>query len=228
MGTDIQILPEISHHDEPWRPISTMTPVKIRRDYALFALLADVRNHAGRHVPILQPAMTIMSPEGKPIEIPAWTYDPDDGGHDRLEPITTPRGVPDDASKMWREYVDGWIASGAVIDISWITPEEVLSADWDQDVYAHGLLTEEDYLNLRDHGTVPKLSAMNSGGIGTQSVNEIEYAQGKRGENGTTVAARWKEGKIRDSAGWFLDLAQGLVDRCPPTSKVRFMLLFDS
>lgn len=202
--------------------------MSLKRDYAAFALLADVRNHSGRHDKIWQPPTTVQGPSGRTIDIPGWWYDAHDGGHDRLEPISTPRGVPDDASPEWREFVRLWTERSEIVETSWVTVEEIANADWDQVVYCHGIMSEEEYLALRDHGKIPKMSAMSAGGEGDRTVNEIEYAAGERGESSTTVRSRWKEGTLRSVSGYFLEIAETMERVCPPTSKVRFMLLFES
>jgi hypothetical protein len=230
MGTDIHALIEVQHEGKDWAPLrGAGMPQQGPRDYVLFSILADSRNHGGRHEPRWQEPQTITDSTGQDHEIPGWWYAPDDGGHDRLEPISLPRGVPDDATLIWKAYVEMWKARGASIDVTWLTPSEILSADWDQEVYSYGVLPEQEYLKLRDEGVIPDLHPANAGGPGVRVVNEVEYAAGERGEQVTCVSARWKSGKARDLIGNFLEVAQELVDiENAGTSKVRFMLLFES
>lgn len=229
MGTDVHVLVEISHRDEPWRPLKNMgMPQKGPRDYPLFAILGDSRNHGDRHEPRWQEPMTIVDSEGTEHDIPGWWYAPDDGGFDRIEPISAPRGVPDDASLIWKAFVAMWEARGASLDVTWLTPEDILGGDWDQDIYAYGVLVEEDYIKLRDEGIQPEIHPAAAGGPGVRTVNEVEYAAGERGENLTCISARWKRGTIREISGNFLNVVADLKDKAPPTSKVRFMLLFES
>ena len=229
MGTDIHALVEISHHGEPWRVMRSMgMPQKGPRDYPLFALLADSRNHGGRHEPRWQEPMTAETPDGETVEIPGWWYTPDDGGFDRIEPISEPRGVPDDATLIWRAFVAMWEARGASLDVTWITLEDIVNADWDQVIYSYGVLPEEDYIALRDHGTKPDIHPAAAGGVGVRTVTEIEYAAGERGENMTCISARWKSGTIRETSGKFLDMANDLAASIPDGTKLRFMLLFES
>jgi hypothetical protein len=229
MGTDIHALVEISHRGEPWRPLKNMgMPQKGPRDYPLFALLGDSRNHSGRHEPRWQEPQTVETPEGQKVEIPGWWYAPDDGGFDRIEPISEPRGVPDDATLIWRAFVAMWEARGASLDVTWLTLEDIVNADWDQVVYSYGVLPEEDYIALRDHGTKPDIHPAAAGGEGVRTVTEIEYAAGERGENMTCISARWKSGTIRETSGNFLDMAKDLAEQIPDGTKLRFMLLFES
>jgi hypothetical protein len=203
-------------------------PMQGPRDYVLFSLLGDSRNHGGRHDPTWQEPRTVVDDEGNEHEVPGWWYEPDDGGHDRIEPISLPRGVPDDASVTWQAFVAMWEARGASIDVTWLTTEEIVSADWDQVVYSYGVLPEEDYLKLRDEGIIPKLHPMAAGGPGVRTVNEVEYAAGERGEQITCVSARWRSGTVREITGTFLPMVLDIHEGIPDGSKVRFMLLFES
>lgn len=229
MGTDIHMLVEVSHRGEPWRPMRSMgMPQKGPRDYPLFALLGDSRNHGGRHEPRWQEPMTVVDSEGNKHEIPGWWYAPDDGGFDRIEPISPPKGVPDDASVVWQAFVLLWEARGASLDTTWLTLDEIVNANWDQVIYSYGVLPEADYLNLRDHGTIPNIHPAAAGGDGVRTVTEVEYAAGVRGEHATCISARWKSGTVRDTSGSFLDTAKTLVEQIPDGTKLRFMLLFES
>jgi hypothetical protein len=229
VGTDVHMLVEISNDGEPWRPIKfTPMPVMGKRDYVLFSLLADSRNHAGRHDPIWQEPRTVRDSTGEAHDVPGWWYRVDDGGHDRIEPIAPPRGVPDDACLIWRAFVAMWEARGAVLDVTWLTPEDITGADWDQPVYSYGVLREEEYLLLRDNGEMPEANAQQAGGPGVRTVNEVEYAAGMRGEKTTCVSARWRSGTVREVSGSFLEVAEEIIGVMPPTSRLRFMLLFES
>jgi hypothetical protein len=203
-------------------------PMKAPRQYPLFSLLGDSRNHAGRHEPIWQEPRTVQDSEGTEHEVPGWWYAPDDGGHDRIEPISEPRGVPDDATLAWKAFVAIWEARGASIDVTWLTMQDIVEADWDQDIYSYGVLQEEVYLALVERGEIPVLHPMAAGGPGVRTVNEVEYAAGMRGENVTCISARWKSGTLRSLHGDFLEMVQEMVTDIPDTAKVRFMLLFES
>jgi len=75
--------------DEPvsfWNVPYAVEPFR-ERNYALFALLADVRNY--------------------------WD----------ITPIDQPRGVPQDASSVWRAYVDRW--GQDLHSMSWFTYDEL-------------------------------------------------------------------------------------------------------
>lgn len=229
MGTDIHALVEVSHNGEPWHPLQGMgMPLKGPRDYPLFALLGDSRNHGGRHEPRWQEPMTVKDSEGGEHEVPGWWYAPDDGGFDRIEPISPPRGVPDDASVVWQAFVLVWKSRCDSVDVTWLSLEEVVNANWDQDIYMYGVLPEKEYLELRDEGKRPAIHPAMAGGDGVRVVTEVEYAAGERGENATCISCRWKSGTIREHSGKFLDTFTDIIEHMPPTSRVRLMLLFES
>lgn len=69
---------------------------------------------------------------------------------------------------------------------------------------------------------------MAAGGPGVRTVNEVEYAAGVRGETLTCISARWRSGTLRELHGDFLGVVEELVAAIPETSKLRFMLLFES
>jgi len=229
MGTDVHMLVEVSHRGEPWHPLNGMgMPQKGPRDYPLFALLGDSRNHGGRHEPRWQEPMTVKDSEGGEHEVPGWWYAPDDGGFDRIEPISAPRGVPEDATVVWQAFVLLWQTKCDSVDVTWLTLDDIENADWDQVVYSYGVLPEENYLELRDHGKKPDFHPAAAGGDGVLVVDEVQYAAGQRGEHATCVKCRWKSGTIRDLSGNFLDVLSGISEHIPDGTKVRFMLLFES
>lgn len=228
MGTDMWMLTEVSEDGETWRPLKSFTPRKTTRSYPLFALLADVRNHSGRHQPRWQEHGFL--PDGTLITLPEpILYDTEEGGFDRIEPITEPRGIPDNASDLWKAFALEWLESEATVDTSWITPEEVLTGDFNQPLYGYGHMTEEEYKKYLEGGEPPKLFAEHIGGDGLLVVNEVEYAAGKRGEKDTAIRARWNQGVLRDYAIKFDELAATLAKTSSAGGlKVRFMLLFES
>lgn len=229
MGTDLHVLVEVSHNDQPWRPVHQMNqPMRAPRAYPLFALLGDSRNHSGRHEPIWQEPSVFGDANGTTYKVPGWWYHPDDGGHDRITPISEPRGVPDDASLTWKAFVAIWDARGATIDVTWLTPEDIINADWDQVIYSYGVITETEYLALLETGKTPEIQSMNAGGEGVLTVSEVEYAAGVRGKESTCIRTRWRSGTLRELHGDFLDAVRAMADKTPSASRLRFMLLFES
>lgn len=229
MGTDMHVLVEVSHRGEAWHPLAGESmPLKAPRQYPLFALLGDSRNHAGRHAPIWQEPRTIQDQEGNTHEVPGWWYKPDDGGHDRITPISAPRGVPEDASVLWQAFVLAWQSREPTMDVTWVTLDDIIGADWDQVVMSYGVLQEPEYLKLAREGIIPDQHPLNAGGPGVLKVSEIEYAEGLRGETMTVVDARWRSGPMRELHGDFLELCENMRKDMPDSSKLRFMLLFES
>lgn len=202
------------------------TPVLLR-NYELFSMLADVRNRSGRGTKELR---TIENPAGGPdIE---WVYDTDDGGHDTLIPISAPKGVPEDATAIWKT----WLAepeNGVVYhDASWLTLEELRTGQWDQVVYRDAVLTEDEYIALRDSGVQPKTLARGVGGDGVLVVNEVEYAAGKRGKNLTGVNTRWRAGTVREEAKTFMVMMTAFESAAKEVlggpENIRILFAFDS
>lgn len=192
----------------------------IEREYALFSLLADVRNRTGRG---WKTAMKREFPDGSVVE---WEYDTDDGGHDPLIPIDNPRGVPEDATEPWRNLAE----SDAFHDLTYLSLKELLEAPWGQRVYSQGVVSEEEYLAYRDHGTHPKMIARGAGGDGLRVVNEVEYESGERGKDVTVVDLRFDGGVLRQRCDSFfrhIDMMRAIAPDDDPT-RVRMMLAFDS
>jgi hypothetical protein len=233
MGTDMHVMVEVSHHDEPWRPI-TGGPTggyKAPRNYPLFSLLANMNNRAGLVEKTWQEPRSVPDPDdGHPINIDGFWYDPDNGGHDTLIPIAPPRGTPEDASLDWKGFVAMWQAMGANPITTWLTPDEVINANLDQPIYKSGVVLEEEYLALRDDHKFPSTYSEKAGGTGVRIVTEEEYEAGERGEKGTFVQTEWMEGTLHDVpiVVSFQQMCRELEENRPSTSKIRFMLLFES
>lgn len=238
MGTDITMLVEGRHHGR-WTPLigKAMWPDEVNRrlgstpvlvrNYELFSMLADVRNRSGRGTKQLR---TIADPSGGPdVE---WIYDTDDGGHDPLIPISNPKGVPDDASQVWKDWLNEPQNDIVYHDPSFLTLEELRTGQWDQVVYRDAVLTEEEYIALRDHGVQPTSLARGIGGVGALTVNEVEYAAGKRGENVTGVNTRWRAGTVRDNTKTFMVMMTAFEGAAEEVlggaDNIRILFAFDS
>lgn len=240
MGTDLTMLVEMKRHGE-WQPLllpiwpnvaydpesddvfqqRRLLPVPtVPRNYALYSLLADVRNKTGRGTAQMQ---TIEVPDMEPIEI---LYDTDDGGHDPITPIDNPRGCPPDATDVWKELAE----SGAYHDLTYLSVRELIDAPWDQMVYEQGVTSEVEYLQWQKDGERPQFVARGAGGPGVLVVNELEYAAGIRGERSTSVNFRFRSGTVRELSPAFLAVVGALKGFCDDEdySTVRLMLAFDS
>jgi hypothetical protein len=91
-------------------------PFRVGRNYKLFAILADVRNNYGF-------AGVKMG--------------------ERLNPITEPRGIPDDASDLYRQFSDNYGIDGH--SHSCLTLRELLNYDWTQKVTQYGVMSFNEY-----------------------------------------------------------------------------------
>jgi hypothetical protein len=98
------------------------------RNYKLFAILADVRNNYGF----------------------AGTYT-----GERLNPITSPRGLPADVSREVQEESDYWDCDGH--DHSYLTVAEILAYDWDQTAILTRLVNDVKRGDLPEGGHAEKV-----------------------------------------------------------------------
>lgn len=232
MGTDIHSIVEVEV-DGRWEPmfekvwpnaraedhtqIFARVPI-IARHYGLFSVLADVRNQTGRGTKTM---MKQIIPEYGEIE---FEYDTDDGGHDPLTPIAVPRGIPDDASPVWKRFA----SQGMMHDPSFLLLEELEDTDlWDQVLYEQAVVMENEYVEWLASGKMPETHARGVGGPGMRIVTEVEYAAGVRGEQ-TAVDFRWKGNTVRDDVekSWWATVAMMRI--VSGGRKVRLMICFDS
>lgn len=132
----------------------TSTPYS-GRNYDLFAVLADVRNGRGF-------AGIVTG--------------------DRIEPIADPRGVPDDASKRWTRYVERWGMD--LHSLSYFTLAELEAAlpRFGQHQRKTGVLTENEYIRVRDNATTPESWSGSIAGGGVRVVSPEEYEAGERAD----------------------------------------------
>jgi hypothetical protein len=196
-----------------------MAPV-IGRHYALYSVLADVRNQSGRGTV----THMVGEYEGHKIE---YDYDTDDGGHDPLEFISVPKGVPEDANQAWREFTK----QEMLHDPSWLTLAEIEAGPWDQYIYEQAIAYEDEYVRWKEKGEAPTMHARSVGGPGLEVVNEVEYAAGKRGPQQTAVDFRWKGNTVREDVGrsWWLTVAiMRMIAPNQDPNRVRLLFVFDS
>lgn len=134
MGTDIHIAVEVREEDG-WHLADI--PVTQDRNYRAFAVLADVRNGYGF------------------------------GGFstgEALQPISEPRGLPEDMSKELRLKLDAqddadgedaeyfWLGDHS---FSWVTLKELLEYDLDTPVVISGYVASEAARRYRETGETP-------------------------------------------------------------------------
>lgn len=222
MGVDGWVLPEIKHGEEAFRPLHmTKEPYKMPRSEAMFALIGDVTNNKGRF-----PASDVAESTFEGRTIPAFRYAPDEGSHDPIEPICEPTGVPLDSSLMWLDFVESMRKlRGDSIVTTCLSLRQIIEANWDQKINRVALVTEEDYIEYLNNGTLPTMWAASAGGT---IVNELEYQQGKRGDKSTMVRMGWSPGTIRDESNGFVEMLRDIDNARPERSQLRFQFLFEA
>lgn len=132
MGTDIHAAAEVFKQGA-WHLSDMVIPVD--RNYITFAVLADVRNGYG--------------------------FGGFDSG-DRVEPISEPRGLPQDLSAQLRACLAGegnrhiWLGDS---DLSWLTLRELLAYDLDRPCTRRGMVPPEEAERVRREGGAPRTMA---------------------------------------------------------------------
>lgn len=236
MGTDITALVE-ARTDSGWEPViqkiwpndgfsqrgeSPFAPApRLPRDYSLFAVLADIRNRNNRG--------TVSQ---RMIEVPGvgeitMTYDTDNGGHETIDPIDSPRGVPADASELWKSFIAS--THPGFHDPSWLTLQEMEDAtNWDQPMKLDAVIPAKDYEKFKSTGELPALRPQEAGGPGVTIVTMEEY---DAGITGTMVRVRWEVPSLREEMPiiwWALLGMMGLTAPDGDRSRIRLMFVFDS
>lgn len=112
------------------------------RNYNLFAILADVRN--GRVF------AGVKTGEG-------------------YNPITIPKGVPNDASDVYKREVEMWGTDAH--SESYLTLKELKEYDWNQTTTSYGIVPEHYYRELRKNGERP---TSYFGGISGRNVEVVD------------------------------------------------------
>lgn len=126
------------------------------RNYNLFAILADVRNGRG--------FAGIKTGEG-------------------FNPISDPRGVPEDASNTYLDDVNSWNGDGH--SHSYHTLKQLVEYDWHQETVQYGVVPLKVYTECKENGTTPDSW---SGGVSGRNIVTISEEQADAILNGDTVA----------------------------------------
>lgn len=69
---------------------------------------------------------------------------------DNIDPIDAPRGVPEDASKKYKKYIDQWGIDGH--SHSYFTLEELLAFNCDRIIDRSGIVSNEEYQKIKSQG----------------------------------------------------------------------------
>lgn len=152
------------------------------RSYDWFAILADVRNGRG--------FAGIKTGEGFNI-------------------ISEPRGIPDDASEEWKQFVEDWGCD--LHSKSYLSIEDFENFNWDQVTVKRGSITLEQYKELRGTNSCPNgWSGSVSGGnvvtVDEDIANDILDGKNKDYEfndiyvnyHWTIKYSEWFEGKLEN------------------------------
>jgi hypothetical protein len=153
---------------EPFTKRGRKTPLD-DRNYDLFALLADVRNGYG----------FAGTPRGN-----------------RIEPLSEPRGVPDDASFTWLETVDSW--SVDMHSHSWFTLAELVAWQEAGRLKPHmvrtGVIPASVYEQLKRDGGEPQGWSGSVSGVGIWTLTPEQWDAGERPVGIDPVSAQYIDG----------------------------------
>ncbi|AQR77232.1 hypothetical protein ABNB59_17310 [Paenibacillus larvae] len=69
--------------------------------------------------------------------------------YDRITPISTPRGLPSDMSRVVYEQENEWYWGH---DHSWLTAKELSEFDWNQKIKFEGFVDDEQYSEFLENG----------------------------------------------------------------------------
>ncbi len=124
------------------------------RNYDLFAILANVRNGNG--------FAGIKTGEG-------------------FNPISEPRGVPEDACQEYKGAVEDYGGDGH--SHSYLTVAEILSYDWTQTTTKQGWVTPAQYARFKVNGSPESWSGGVSGGnvkhVSNEEIEQLNQKDGK-------------------------------------------------
>lgn len=187
-----------------------------RRNYNLFAILADVRNGRG--------FAGIKTGDG-------------------FNPISDPRGLPEDVSKMVGKLAEQWDCAGH--SYSYFTVEELLAYDWTQTTTLQGVvnaLEYEEFDRMRNYQYGPSSYSGSVSGPSIKHVSEpemkaiLDSARDKRGwvdkeklkeyANVYTMIS-WQV-PYYSAAGGFLSETIWKLLQVGPADKVRIVFWFDN
>lgn len=161
MGTDIH-----GRLQRRWNPESAYAdigPIEDERNYAVFAMLAGVRNGFG-----FAGCKT----------------------HEPLVPISEPRGLPDDNPKYEGEDADWMFGDHS---FSWVTLRELLDwPGWGQELHMTGILDREEYERVMREGGTPKSWCGGIGGPGVVQTTHESIQAGTAPENWTCAQYEWR------------------------------------
>lgn len=146
-----------------------------------------------------------------------------------IQPLSPPRGIPDDACEEWRRYVNDTCHSA-----SWLLVEEIASAPWDKPITMSGFVCAEVYRNFRDNGGDPLPRSGGVGGAAKRISNKemddllLKTVPGDPKLQHVYTEVKWKE-ILKSECQWFYEKTlPALVELRQEGKPVRMLFAFDS
>lgn len=151
MGTDIHMFVEKQNtKTKEWELITQKGELDWLywgRNYDLFAILADVRND--KNLP------GVVTGDG-------------------FTPIASPKGMPSDASEMYRQLREDW--EGVGHSDSFFTVSELIAFEWQaQKTIKRSYFNEEDYRIYLQQGSVESIKDKTIGGVGGSRIEVLNH-----------------------------------------------------
>jgi hypothetical protein len=213
MGCDIHIFAEVKNKEtNKWEKVgnvfkSCFDHVKELQDepyegrnYDLFAILADVRNGRG--------FAGVKTSEG-------------------FNPISEPRGLPEDVSNDVNERSESWDSDGH--SHSYFTVQELLDYDWNQITMKRGYISLQQYNVLKESGE--KWPDSWSGGVAGHNIVCIDEheVEGYQFENDKKyyINYHWTI-TYKESADFFHDTTIPTLLQLGSPNNVRIVFWFDN
>jgi hypothetical protein len=212
MGCDIHILAEV-RVDGKWQKVGSVFVSDYSfekgklvdapysgRNYDLFAILANVRNGYG--------------------------FAGCDTG-DGFNPISTPRGLPDDVSPEMKKYSNEYGIDGH--SHSWLTLRELIDFDWNQTTKQRGWVDSKEFLEWKIKGKPGSWS----GGVSGGSVRHItwqemdERIEKRKSTVDFYCSVEWEE-TYRESCPTFIRKTIPALRKLGEPENIRIVFFFDN
>lgn len=172
------------------------------RVYSLFAILANVRNGRG--------------------------FAGCDTG-DRVDPISNPKGLPEDCSIEVKKEADSWGSDGH--SHSYLTVKELCDYDWDTSIVNRGYVTAEIYDQFKKTGN-PYPCCGHVGGLNVMKVsNETILQLSERNPDiSFYTKIEWKTSARIEQEDFLTKSLPQLIERCEMNDleSVRIVFWFDN
>lgn len=185
-------------YESKWNTPKTDEPYT-ERNYDLFAILANVRNGYG------------------------FAGVPTGSG---FEPISMPRGLPEDVSAEIKELADEWGRDGH--SHSYLILSELLGYDWEGQTTTHyGVFSKEQYVQLKKTG-IPGAYAAGVFGSDVVIVNGDEIFDVPNDGKSYHAWAAWEETYAQSVGPAFLEHTLTALKELGQPDNVRIVFWFDN